>query len=258
MDRKCRRPNCPRVPRRHGLCYVHLEVHQRERTSRGEFVPGYVPAGPVQEHLAGLIQAGWTWRRLAKATGVTGTGLRKIPDRQNVWGTTAARILSLPLDAVVGTLDIDIGWVPAVGSMRRVQALNAIGYSLVDIAERTGIGWPAFSDLTLGKYQFVRARNAVLIDRVYRELQMTPAPPSRGASYARSRAAKRGWPPPFAWDDDIDDPGAQPQMPRGGRGAWFDDYLELKALGNSHDVIAERMGIQRDSLVAKLRRINAC
>jgi hypothetical protein len=45
------------------------------------------------------------------------------------------------------------------------------------------------------------------VARVYDELAMTPGPSTR----ARDAAARRGWVPPLAWDDDeIDDPQARP------------------------------------------------
>lgn len=98
--------------------------------------------------------------------------------------------------------------VSARGSIRRIHALVAIGWSMEHQAERLGInkrviqGFAAKSPETR-----TRVATAKRYADLYDELHMTPGPSQR----ARLIAKRKGWMPPLAWDD-IDDPGEQPNL----------------------------------------------
>lgn len=256
---KCSRLKCQRPAHKghRGLCAQHHEQDQIARAARGDWIFGSVPAGEIRKHIKSLNEAGWSYRRIARASGVSLANLFLIRKRETVRADTAAKLYSVPLDGS-STLTVKTGCVPAIGSARRIRALNAIGYSLVNISREVGITAEWLSELTTGKVEWVRIDNALSLAAAFDRLQLTPAPPSRGATYARNRAARRGWPPPLAWDEDtIDNPTAEPQAPQGNRTDWHEDYLELRELGFDNDQIAERMGIQRASLLSKLQRLNA-
>lgn len=98
--------------------------------------------------------------------------------------------------------------VSSLGARRRIQALQALGYSRRDIAEAAGYGrahaalkWALDGDA-------ITAATALRIYTAYDGLCMTLATNPR-AERVRKHAAARGWPPPLAWTD-IDDPAEQP------------------------------------------------
>ena len=97
-----------------------------------------------------------------------------------------------------------------LGTVRRLQALSAIGYSARRVALLAGIAQPTVSELLAGKYKRVTVAHARAVDAIYQRLAMHPAPPSREATYARNRAQSNGWLPPLVWDD-IDDPHERPK-----------------------------------------------
>lgn len=97
--------------------------------------------------------------------------------------------------------------VDCTGVMRRLQALAAIGWSSTELGRRLGISGTAVQQFRRGEHPRVKLRSVARIRRLYAELSMTPGP----SVITRSRAVRRGWAPPLAWDDEgIDDPTARP------------------------------------------------
>lgn len=94
-------------------------------------------------------------------------------------------------------------YLPALGTLRRLQALNAMGWSNRAIAEHC--------ELSEGRIKQLRGQRRVpfadfqTIRAVYDQLAMIPGPNLR----ARLQAQRFGWPAPLAWDD-IDDPNETP------------------------------------------------
>lgn len=104
--------------------------------------------------------------------------------------------------------------VPAVGARRRIQALQAIGWTTLEISRRMG-RTPAYGSLIPDGQPTVRAEFRDRVCAVYDELSMTPGP----SVYARNHAARQGWVVPLKWDEwSIDDPDATPV---GGRPEGF-------------------------------------
>jgi hypothetical protein len=99
--------------------------------------------------------------------------------------------------------------VPSIGSQRRIQALQAIGYSRSFIAKE--IGYTDQGAMTyLMRSKTMLKVTAEKIAEVYDRLSMT-IPNAKGANSARSWARKHGYAPPLAWDEgSIDDPAAKP------------------------------------------------
>lgn len=96
--------------------------------------------------------------------------------------------------------------VDSTGTIRRIQALLALGWTYTELGRRAGgftQDWAAMIIKSSKTNSHTRQRVADL----YAELSMTIGPSSQG----RTRAQAKGWLPPLAWDDDtIDDPAAQP------------------------------------------------
>lgn len=128
--------------------------------------------------------------------------------------------------------------VPKLGIVRRIRALQALGWTLNQIADAAGIPARTVKD-PLYRGEVCYRTTAEAIDRAYRMLSMklpreVTTQEKRDASYSRGIAKRRGWPPPLAWDD-IDDPDETPQVaayqPRNIRDSYrSDDYDESVVL----------------------------
>jgi hypothetical protein len=140
-----------------------------------------------------------------------------------VWGhdgEPARRVCSHVAAALLavsagGSAPADGARVDATGTRRRLRALCAAGWSGPALAERLGME-PSGLYLTLTSRALVRAATARAVRALYDELWDEPPPQGTrseriSAAKARGHAARMGWPPPMAWDDDaIDDPAASP------------------------------------------------
>ena len=108
--------------------------------------------------------------------------------------------------------------VPAIGTIRRLRALYALGWTCVDLGDRLGVSKTRVAAIISGRSAKVMPETAAKVRQLYRDLAMvTPLDPparKRGDSpiHERTRrdARRRGWAPPLCWED-IDDPNAQPQ-----------------------------------------------
>lgn len=100
------------------------------------------------------------------------------------------------------------GLVDSLGTVRRLRALSAIGWSQSYLAARLGKATSAVHILVVGRHDRVQRRIADAVAALYDELSMTPGP----SEYARTTARRNGWAAPLAWDEDaIDQPDARPQ-----------------------------------------------
>jgi len=95
-----------------------------------------------------------------------------------------------------------------VGTVRRLQALVAIGYTQSDIAIKLAVHVPNLSPLLHGAPESVAASTASAVASVFDRLWMYPV---AGAAGERARLVARShrWVSPLAWDD-IDDPAEIP------------------------------------------------
>lgn len=98
--------------------------------------------------------------------------------------------------------------VPSIGTIRRLRALAAIGWSLEALAAELGYKHHAtVGNLMSGRHKSTCVSVARRVADAFERLSMTPGPSKR----ARLRAARMGWAPPLAWNDDaIDDPQGRP------------------------------------------------
>lgn len=101
-------------------------------------------------------------------------------------------------------------------TVRRLQALVAMGWTSKGMSPYIGMDQRNLSNLVLGKCKFVYAVTQREIHAAYDKLQhMDPAGNGEtviGIARAKSRARSHSWAPPWAWDEDtIDDPAAQPE-----------------------------------------------
>ncbi|WP_427017832.1 hypothetical protein ACQCSX_04255 [Pseudarthrobacter sp. P1] len=171
---------------------------------------------------------------------------------------TAAAIL-----AVKPTLDnmAEGALVDPAGSMRRLQALVALGWSQARLAQRLGVTSSNSTHLFTGSRQ-VTARTARAVRALYDELWNQPQEPVEwrakiAASRARRKAAQLGWLPPMAWDDEtIDDPATAPMAAAVPihELARVEDVEHLVATGADWGEIIGRLGTTRVALERYLHR----
>lgn len=177
----------------------HRDKAARLRRARG--ISGYIPTDRITGHIHQLQRAGWTNIEIADHAGIDRRTIHNILHQYvaSVHRPTAAAILQLRPEDVPAR-------VPALGSMRRVQALAAIGWPIAHTGVDAGVRGTLINELVAGRRKRVPLREAQEIARIFRERCMTPGP----SKTARTVAARNGWAPPLAWDD-IDDPDEVPQ-----------------------------------------------
>jgi DNA-binding CsgD family transcriptional regulator len=160
--------------------------------------------------------------------------------------------------------------VDSTGTIRRVQALVALGWPMAVLGERRGVTGRNLHRLL--SQTRVHRDTAANIAALYDELSMTIGPSRRSRSLARNN----GWVVPLAWSDDkIDDPAARPSkmvihhhtaideiaVQRASRGERVrlsraeraEVVRRLTAAGLSAADIADRLGIAQRS-VSRLRK----
>jgi hypothetical protein len=151
-----------------------------------------------------------------------------------------------------------------VGTQRRLRALAARSWSPEAIERETGIP-SQLTHLALGPSDDITPDLAGAVAAAYDRLWDREPPAAtrddqQAAAMAALRAARRGWAPPLAWDDDqIDLPGARPEP------GWkprqrttkravdlVDDANFLRQCGGYRETtmseIAMRLGVSRNRL----------
>lgn len=107
--------------------------------------------------------------------------------------------------------------VDPTGTVRRIRALYALGWTSPQLAVRLGVTPARVGHLASGKWRQVHRHTAARVAALYDELSMVVPrdpdvlPPRHARVHDRQRrwAAAKGWAPPLAWDD-IDDPNETP------------------------------------------------
>lgn len=234
--RGCRRPECADAHYRYMSRYrLDLQRGQRRR----------VPAAPARARVHALLDAGWSRSQIATTTGCSARGVSALARGHvnDVSPLTERRILALPVGPPPTPPYVD-----ATGTMRRLQALVAIGHPMVNIAAAIGTHHSALSRIANGELDQIRSSTANTTARVYRQLALTAGTSAR----ARNHAARRGWHGPMAWDEHtIDEPAAQPEtdtsepQPAGAieRGQIAaEEVRHLARFGVSAHEIARRVG----------------
>lgn len=241
-----------------------------------------IDATPAREHVQGLRAAGMGLRWIAERSGVSHGALSKLvygasgrPPSARIDKDLAARLLAVRAD--VDTL-AGGATTPAVGVVRRVQALAVLGWSVAQVCARAGVDRQAVDAVLGGARARISVRHARAIRAVYEDLWDTAPPETNqrekiAASRSRSRAAAARWAPPAAWDDaDLDDPHGRPAMPAlNGRipdrtrepapvsrvadtDARFEDWLHLVHAGEDPNRAARRVGWGGADGLGSLRR----
>lgn len=199
------------------------ESMRSRQKAYGRWEP-YIHAGPAVAHVRTLMAAGIGLKQITKLTGVSGGMLWKLvygkrgPDgvprpSTQIRRETAERLFKVQpgVDSLAGGAFID-----STGTLRRLQALIAMGWSQSKLGERIGVTGSNFGQLL--RRGRVTKQTAQRVAKLYDELWDTPPPSATHrdritVSRARNYARAHGFAPPLAWDDDtIDDPAARPAI----------------------------------------------
>lgn len=213
-------------------------------------------------HIGCLMDAGMTPVSIALAAGIPAPTLANLLGgrTRDVNRATAAKLLAVRIPT-----SPDRGWVPSIGTARRLQALSAIGWDSRALAAEVSLCQGRIETLRRGDPTTVHATVAARIAEVYSRLSMTPRLGWK-ADRSRTVAGRRGWQPPLAWDDNqlglhgIDNPNGTPVPVTPDRKAervasTIGEVEHLLVCGLSARVIAGQLGYDcPSSLAAWLRR----
>lgn len=199
----CRCHDCREAARR---------VHKRALHARRQGIPSRIAADPARQHVAALLDAGMGRAEVARLAGVSPVVITRLirGDTLRLTPETDRRLRGVqhrPIEAQ------DVGMVSACGSIRRLRALAAVGWTFQQIAELGAVRRHIYSEC-VQRGRVYAATRAAIAD-VYAHLWDETPPESTAARRARLRAQREGWPPPLAWDDGygphgIDNPDATP------------------------------------------------
>lgn len=180
--------------------YLYTKIWRIER-ARG--LTRLVDATTSRRHLQMLQDNGWTIRGIAEAIEVPAPMLRRVvtgaqPRIKRIW---AERLLQFIGDELPTheTRTEHGPMVSSIGSIRRVQALLALGWPHEEQRARSGV----HTDSVLNRPgPHVSRRTHDRIAAMYAELLTVPGPSNR----TRLDAARRGYLSPIFWGDVDRDP----------------------------------------------------
>ena len=229
--RGCRRDECRAADR------LYRKTAELRRL-RG--ISGHIPGPQVSAHLRNVLDSGRTRLDIAAESGVSDRAIRYILDGQ----TKVQRPKALALLAVQ-PLD-EAARVDATGTIRRIQALAAVGWPIAWTAEKSGHSAGYLFAILAGQVPAVLSATARRLAALCREYGSRPGP----SEYARGIARRNGWHSLIAWDDNIDNPTAKPEKtapyePAAKRERDPDRMREIEhlyLLGESPEQIAKQLG----------------
>jgi transcriptional regulator with XRE-family HTH domain len=255
-------------------CKAKGRAEKQRMAKREAGIDAYVDARPATEHVRALMAAGFGWKRVAAAAGVPQAVVYPLlygrPDRNGGKPRTKARratveaILAVPFPMLDDFAPRSL--VPATGTLRRLRALQSLGWPVSQIAREAGVERQVLDAIARGNRSQVTAERARAVrdtyDRLWNAEPCQDTTPDRIAvSWARNRAAAAGWPMPLDLElIDVDDPDA----PERGRSVVatvatpderLDDWLDLVRGGERPDRAARRVGYSPNSLDQTARRL---
>jgi len=231
----CRCVPCVTAARR----YAKMSAY---RTATGTHT--YVDAAAARQHVLALLEV-LTVSQIESRSGVHRTAIRilvgdwpgKAPSKR-ITRKTERALLDVSAERVGAE---QTGLVDPTGTVRRLQALCAIGWPAATLTARLGCSnrttWLILNDHhTMPVTVRVRDEVRALFD----ELSMKTPAPSRQVTLRRRLSAERGHLPPLAWDEDtIDDPDVTPEF---GDAETFVDDIAIRRviLGEGHAQLTSR------------------
>ncbi|MEV6696281.1 helix-turn-helix transcriptional regulator [Streptomyces sp. NPDC051453] len=223
----------------------------------------FTPPDRARAHLQ-MVHQTMTWLELTEVTGFPISNLIRIYNgqRKKIRKETEATILAIKAPAQGGPGQC----IDATGTMRRVRALSHVGHSYDTIAKAAQTSRNRILLIANGRQATVRRAVAERLAAAYHQLAFAPPPRNKHTNRSRNEARAKGWDGPLAWDDNIDDPKAQPEqdapyqpVAENGRDSLRMAEIEhLYLLGESPESIAKQLDgnekYVRDLIGAVVRR----
>jgi hypothetical protein len=219
----------------------------------------FTDAGVVREHLTALRAAGIGVQRIAELTGLSLSHVRILADTRldasattkRVRPDTVDRILAIPVSAATRAPRSQVA---ALGTVRRLQALARLGWSLESLADLLGRRPASLRRSMAG--DTVTAETARSVADLYARLEAKRPPQltaeQRAAADAvRQEATERGWLSPMAWDDVDTDP-SPPPTPPACTGPDVDDVAIERALAGDAVTYDQLTTSEQQTVVATL------
>ena len=230
---------------------------KRWRYERARGLSRQIDPGPTLRHVESLVAAGGTVSGICEIAGISPEIIGRLASGRNkqIRRATAAKILSIKTRDLFDR-ERPEQLVPAVGTIRRIQALMALGHTHATIAEAMGVPGRGYiaANITKRRPHQVSQENFNRVVKAYDALWDKPGKSVVAARHARAA----GLLPPLAWDDGtIDDPAARPQGV--GTDSWhlsvddIDWFLEQEPTATAARV-AERFGVKSDAVQQCARR----
>jgi transcriptional regulator with XRE-family HTH domain len=244
--RGCPRPECSAAHR--AYCKQYRNKAYQHGALRDD-------ASQAATHCRKLSAQGWSERQIADAAKCSPRLVHNLITgaQANVNPGITAKILAARPSASHASGKT---YVDSTGTVRRGQALVAIGYQIKDIAAALGMSADPLSHTLHGQRKLVRAYTAQRMTAIYDTWSQQSGPSQR----ARQFAHRHGWHGPAAWDD-IDDPNEQPEgdLPNAELDRFEeakrrrDEVLLLADAGVLKAEIAARVGISQCRIEEILR-----
>lgn len=139
---------------------------------------------------------------------------------------------------------------PARGTIRRLEALQALGWSMATISRLAGHS--EYWAYVIRKHERVHESTAFEIARLYEELSMTLPPETVYTARTRATAKAKGYAPPLAWDDiDRDEAPAPitPELKQWKSADLIAEYEHLLSCGVGKEQARRRLGVGRERIV---------
>lgn len=190
--RGCRRDECRTADR------IYRKQAELRRLSG---IPAHIPGPTVAAHLKRVIGSGRSIRSIANESGISERAIGYIlTGQRNVTRVKALALLAVqPLN--------EAPRIDPTGTIRRIQALAAIGWPLGWIGEQAGRSPSYIFKILAGRVPTIPRDAARRFAIVYRSYSHRPGP----SEFTRSIARRNNWHGPMAWDN-IDDPHEQPEQ----------------------------------------------
>lgn len=190
------------------------DENRRKQKAYGRW-DNLIDAEPARQHLRALMAAGMGIKSITASDATTSGQIWKllygklrqdgtrVPNKR-IRRDVAQRILALQLELAPGAA------MSNPGATRRLRALVALGYSQAELSRRLGVMDSAVGRIVSGRHAIL-VSTAKAVTELYDQLSMTPPPETTHlekvvATRARRHAARNGWLPPLALDDEcLDD-----------------------------------------------------
>jgi hypothetical protein len=201
MSTKCiRRPHARWTTCHCSDCVVVMRrIAKRHRTGRLE----RVPSSAAWEQLEEWLEAGFEPAWIESACGIPRQSIQSAifearhgQGQRNFGARYSALIVNADIWSATG------GRASAIGSRRRLRALQCMGWTNEALSRETGISFVTLASIQRGSVSKVSARLFHPIKDAYDRL----AEIDGGSNHAKIRARKNSYLPPAAWDDPDTDP----------------------------------------------------